>query len=308
MRQSTLIFALCAWAAGANAQAADCRLRAGETPATGRAGLCNFAPGSKSFDGSAAQQVTCLTRAVKMGGVIGDKTAPAHLQEIVGTAAIPLGAVEGYLTRLGLKAADLGGDIHRPVTADYFIIHDTSSPNCSEKGVSHSLCPQQGEFPPNRDDITWPVNKSFDGHPKAAPHRLAHAFTNRVGGSVTEVDFALPIVTTKFEQCSDARSKAGLFVGVENIQPRTGKPAIPSPGKMPNDLVGPSPGFPPKQYERLALLYVIASARRGHWLIPAFHAVLDQQYADGHDDPQNFDIDMFDTAISEHVRLISSPP
>jgi len=42
----------------------------------------------------------------------------------------------------------------------------------------------------------------------------------------------------------------------------------------------PDPGFTPAQYERLALQYIIASVRRGSWMIPAFHCVLDSSPAD----------------------------
>lgn len=42
--------------------------------------------------------------------------------------------------------------------------------------------------------------------------------------------------------------------------------------------------------DRLALTYIAASVRRGEWLVPAFHAVVDEGLANGHDDPQNFDV------------------
>jgi hypothetical protein len=55
----------------------------------------------------------------------------------------------------------------------------------------------------------------------------------------------------------------------------------------------PNPAFTPAQYDRLALLYVIASARSQHWLIPAYHAALDADIPNGHDDPLNFDPESF---------------
>ena len=58
-----------------------------------------------------------------------------------------------------------------------------------------------------------------------------------------------------------------------------------------NDAFSPSPGFTAQQLDRLALLYVAASVRRGQWLLPAFHAAIDAGIPNAHDDPQNFDLD-----------------
>jgi hypothetical protein len=56
---------------------------------------------------------------------------------------------------------------------------------------------------------------------------------------------------------------------------------------------GPDAGLNSAQYDRLALIYTLASIRAGQWLIPAFHAVIDGDIRGGHDDPQNFDLDSF---------------
>jgi hypothetical protein len=55
------------------------------------------------------------------------------------------------------------------------------------------------------------------------------------------------------------------------------------------------------QYDRLALLYTIASVRRGEWLIPAFHAAIDAEIRNGHDDPMNFDIGSFADSRRGHL-------
>ncbi|QNA89901.1 hypothetical protein G4G28_17905 [Massilia sp. Dwa41.01b] len=298
--------ALLALAIDATASTAKkCDLKAGINAQQARAGLCKFDPATKRFAGTPAQQAACLTREVKRGASIGGETITPFLKELAGTPAPDIRAVQTLLDAQGTGAGILGGPLGRRIQANYFIIHDTSAPNCSKKKRS-AACPTQGEFPPNRDEASWISNKDFLGHPKRAPDRIAHAFTNRVGDSITEVDFADPIATTKFETCVDVPAKAGVFVGVENIQPRIGRPRIPAPGKEPNDLDAPTPGFTPRQYERLALLYVVASARSGVWLIPAFHAVIDQAYADGHDDPQHFDMPAFSTAVQKH--LAGLPP
>lgn len=119
----------------------------------------------------------------------------------------------------------------------------------------------QGEFPTNRDDASWLFNSKLGRHPRPAPKRAAHTMTNRVGASITEGNFAESIPTTKFETCIDKSAKTKLFVGVENIQQRIGDPRIPNPDEEVNDRDAPIPGFTEKQYERLALHYLVASER-----------------------------------------------
>ena len=87
---------------------------------------------------------------------------------------------------------------------------------------------------------------------------------------------------------------------MENQQPRRADPVGP-PG---NDRIAPTPGLTPAQYDALALAYVVASARAGRWLIPAFHADLDEGLADAHDDPQAFDLAAFDRAVSAEVKRL----
>src|SRR5262249_39831436 len=157
--------------------------------------------------------------------------------------------------------------------ARYFVIHDTSGPNFGRR--------------------PWPAN--IDAHPKINNLRrfrcsdgwvIAHAIINRGGALMIGHDFAVPWRATKFERgkvCGTALK--GLFLRVELIQPRRragGKHG----GK---DAQAPSPGFSSAQYDRLALLYTIASVRAGAWLIPAFHAPIDAHIRGGHDDPQNFE-------------------
>ena len=282
-----------------------CRLAEGKSQEQVARGLCGFSSERRAYNGSGPDQARCLTRSVAKGADIGGPTMPDALASLAGTpTGIAASKLTAYAGTLNATAAQLGGGFERPIVADYFIIHDTSTPNCSE-GVSAS-CRVKGELPSDRDTSAWRDNATFQGHPKAAPDRLAHAFTNRIGGSITEVDFAIAFPTTKFEQCFGARSKVGLFVGIENIQPRIGSPAISPPGVEINDLVAPDPGFTPSQYERLALLYVAASVRREKWLIPAFHAVIDWGFWDGHDDPQNFDMQSFAAAVEKHRRALAA--
>ncbi|ROM66097.1 hypothetical protein BK653_19755 [Pseudomonas brassicacearum] len=299
------IVLMLALAGSSVAWAAKCDLKKGISAQEGHVGPCKFDVHKKSFEGTPAQQASCLTREVKRQGNIGDETITPFLKEIAGKPAPNVQAVQALLDARKIEAAEVGGSITKPISANYFIIHDTSSPNCSEAWPSAS-CQTRGEFPLNRDDASWNYNKNFGGHPKPFPDRAAHVFTNRVGASITEVNFADQIATTKFESCVDGTVKTKLFVGVENIQPRVGAPKIPKPGERANDFDAPSPGFTTKQYERLALLYIVASARRGQWLVPAFHAVLDQFYAGGHDDPQRFDMEAFSAGVQKYSEAIAA--
>jgi hypothetical protein len=82
---------------------------------------------------------------------------------------------------------------------------------------------------------------------------------------------------------------------VELVQPRK---RAPGRGRS-NDFLAPDPGFSQAQYDALAMTYTVASVRAGYWLIPAFHAVLDDGIYDKHDDPQNFDLAAFAGKVDE---------
>jgi hypothetical protein len=287
------------------ALALNCALKPGVTEQEAAAGPCGYGVAGRAFGGTPAGQAACLTRKVNKGGVIGGPTITPFLRERAGApvAATPA-QLAAYLAALGVDPIrELGGDPGAAVTADYFIIHDTSEPNCSRPGWSPTLCPTPGKLPKARDTAAFAAELGYLGHPKPAPDRLAHAWTNRVGGSITEVAFDLPLRSTKFESCLDTPAKAGLFLAVENTQPRVRDPKGP-PG---NDFLAPRPGFTAAQYDRLALLYVAASVRRGSWLIPAFHAVLDARFLEGHDDPQHFDMRAFSRAVERHLARLTRP-
>ena len=277
--------------------AVDCTVEKGGEigVAQERAGPCNFDVEKRSFQGSPAQQAACLTRHVKLKGRIGDETITSFLKSLVGT---PAPAVQPLLDALQISQNEVGGNTNQSISANYFVIHDTSWPNCSTFNLPTS-CDVRDQFPVNRDDASWSFNRNFGGHPKPAPDRLAHVITSRVGTSITEVNFSEHIATTKFEQCRDQNAKTKLFIGVENIQPR-----VNMSGENSGAFLAPNPGFTTAQYERLALLYVVASSRRGQWLVPAFHAVIDDYYLQGHDDPQNFDMEAFSAAIKIHFDAL----
>jgi hypothetical protein len=85
------------------------------------------------------------------------------------------------------------------------------------------------------------------------------------------------------------------------IQPRRRDKSNPNPN---NDLIAPKIGFTDAQYQRLALLYVCASVRRGTWLIPAFHSAIDAGIKDAHDDPQNFELEKFANELKKLIEKL----
>ena len=106
---------------------------------------------------------------------------------------------------------------------------------------------------------------------------------------------------TKLESKVVGAPARGLFIHVELIQPRRSNPS----GHAGNDQIAPDPGFTDAQYEKLALAYVAASVRAGKWLLPGFHAVIDTDIGDGHDDPQNFNLLKFDTSLGKVIDTIN---
>ncbi len=123
-----------------------------------------------------------------------------------------------------------------------------------------------------------------------SPEAVAHIFLNRKGETYVGHKFSVPWRATRLESKKVGVPSKGLILHVENIQPRAPHPSQP-------DGNAPDPGLSAIQYERLALLYLVASFRAGSGLIPAFHAALDEGIPGAHDDPQNFDLATFDSAI-----------
>lgn len=265
-------------------------------------GPCHFDLPSRSFAGSAADQARCLLKHVKRGGELGEPDLTPALAALVDTPALPLGNVGRYLAARHITSAETGGGLVAGLQARYFVIHDTSSPNCSNLTKPTGSCPTIGKLPVARDTADWPDNQTFNDYLNKPADLKAHVITNRAGGSLSARDFSEHKSNIRFDYCHDADAKRGLFVGVENIQPRIARPGAAPPTK--NDAIAPDPGFADAQYERLALLYVIASARHGRWLVPAYHAPIDAYYAGGHDDPQHFDMAIFMAKLSGFVAAI----
>jgi hypothetical protein len=252
-------------------------------------GPCNFDPDSFSFTGDPAQQAECLIRPVARWAKLGPTLSslpPVFADRIGRTSDLPKrSALGGLITELHLDAR-LGEGLLDPISrandndplapaAKYLVIHDTSGPKL------------RGAWPVDLDQDRR-INNLNRFHCSDS-FEIAHVIVNRSGDLYVGHDLSVPWRSTKFERALNfGASLKGLFLHVEFIQPRRG-----APGHRRNDIAAPTPGFTEVQYDRLALVYALASVRAGQWLIPAFHAVIDADIRGGHDDPQNFDLDAF---------------
>jgi hypothetical protein len=268
-------------------------------------GECDFNLDALEYRGTPVEQAMCLMR-----GLDGTRNLGPPLQSLPDALATRIGRDTGLPERDTLSAFlskqnlewDFASHLWQPVshaednnpeapTARYFVIHDTSGPNYGHRSF------------PDDTDTTAKFNdlKNYycgDGWGKA------HVVVNRTGDMILDHDFAIPWRETKFERAVDfVGTLKGLFLHVEMIQPRR---AAPEYGRH-NDAQAPSPAFTTAQYDRLALLYTIASVRAGHWLVPAFHAAIDADIRDGHDDPRGFDIDSFANSIEILTEKLRGP-
>ena len=256
-------------------------------------GACPYAAWKSGFQGNARAQAACLLRPVAMYARLGPASAlPAFLDAHVGEKImLEREQLLAYLADMHISETDLGGAVTAPLSraqgrlaapaARYFVIHDTSYPNFLSQPIPASI-----------DTPDWDFNDFAIRDPARGAGPKGHVYVNRLGGSVAVHDFGEANYASKLEK--DKPSLTGLFLHVELVQPRR---SLPSGGKG-NDALAPDPGFTAAQYERLALLYIAASVRKGSWLIPAFHAVLDTGYANGHDDPQNFSLATWSDAVA----------
>jgi len=251
---------------------------------------CKFDKLSLTFAGSPKMQATCLLKKVGIGGSLQDQPLPSGLADKVGMSFKPTADQLKYALRgvpLPIRNTLLS-TLNRPVSktasgsyALYFVIHDTSSPYLKDQ-----------PFPDQIDSA--PFVNCISGY--LGPNAVAHYFVNRTGEIGIGHDFSIPWRATKFESKIIGEPSRGRFLHVESLQPRRRDPNAGGPN---NDRLAPEPGFGDGQYKSLVGLYVLASARAGIWLIPAFHAAIDQGISDGHDDPQRFDLAKFDAVLND---------
>jgi hypothetical protein len=253
---------------------------------------CKFDIASLSFAGTPVEQAQCLLRPVQKGGSAGSQAPlPPTLAALVGQPAnIDSAKLAGALRRqhIALPSTTPVSETLDHRRAIYFVIHDTSSPWIGDKPFPPGFASQ-----PRFNDVSQFLGKDA----------VAHLFNDRLGHVTVGHDFEVGWRATKLER-TIGEAVRGRFLHVENVQPRREDPA----GPPDNDLVGPQPGLSRAQYHSLALLYVLASARAGSFMIPAFHANIDRGIPAAHDDPQNFDLATFDREVAAWLRRLQSLP
>src|SRR5262249_30185402 len=111
----------------------------------------------------------------------------------------------------------------------YFVIHDTSSPYLEDKPFPRAL-----DGDPTVNDVA-----RFLG-----ANAVAHAFVDRRGAILWGHDFSTPWRATKLESRIVGAPAKGLFIHIENVEPRRRDPNGP-PG---NDWIAPRPGLTANQY------------------------------------------------------------
>ena len=256
-------------------------------------GGCQFDRDTLTFAGTPVEQASCLLRKVELMG----KKSPQPLPPVIVRLMKRGGAPSAEQRAAAILAfpqpyRDYASDYQDLATSQtdagvpllYFVIHDTSEPFMGAEPFPHHL------------DNDPKVN-SFASYLAAEP--VAHIFLNRQGQIWGAHDFSIPWRATKLESRVVGPAARGRFVHIETVQPRRFLPGATNRGQT----YGPKPGFTPAQYRMLAALYVYASARAGHWLIPAFHSTVDDGIPDAHDDPQNFDLKKF---AKELEKLLSA--
>jgi hypothetical protein len=268
-------------------------------------GVCDFNLDSLSYRGTPEEQARCLMRGEDQSRNLGppmDNLPDALASRVGRDTGLPSRETLGaYLSKQDLEWT-LAVHLWQPVShaednnpeaplATYFVIHDTSGPNYGHR-----------EFPDDIDSMSKINNlKNFDC---ADGWGVAHVVVNRTGDMLVNHDFATPWRETKFERAADfVGTLKGLFLHVEMIQPRRSAPGH----SRYNDAQPPTPAFTTAQYDRLALLYTIASVRAGRWLIPAYHAAIDAGIPNGHDDPRGFDAETFGNSLTLLMEKLHGP-
>jgi hypothetical protein len=283
---------------------ADCKpTHASRSVVLASMGPCAFDPEELQFAGTPAEQSACLLRPVKrwakLGPVLTD--LPSVLAQRVGrTSGLPEREVLGSYMIAHDVEADFTAHLWDPVThagnndpampvARYIVFHDTSGPFLNVDSWPADI------------DTNSKIN-NLAGHRCEDHFESAHVFINRTGAMLVGHELDVPWRATKFERALQFGSLLkGLFLHVEMVQPRRAVSHMVRIKRRHHrarwvrrsnghDILAPTPGFTDAQYDRLALVYVLASVRAGHWLIPAFHAVIDGHIPSGHDDPQNFEL------------------
>lgn len=265
---------------------------------------CERSPESLLFSGTPLSQARCLLRPNGIGGVLAAELErlPDPLEKTIGSPVeLSKDKLRRFLTKNSIEETVLGGSLDEPIAfgydlngqrvySQYFVIHDTSTPNL-----------KSAEFPLEINTSGWRFNQLQ----MWLRNPVAHVFVSRVGESITTTPFNEPVrkgFGTKFAREILKEQSKGLQLHIELVQPRRSNPKIASE----NDQFAPTPGFTDEQYRRLALLYICASVRAGRWMIPAYHSAVDAGIKGAHDDPQNFELSKFSDALNVLIRTVKA--
>jgi hypothetical protein len=259
---------------------------------------CKFNEKTLQFVGKPIEQARCLLRPNKPKGILAEELTmlPKFFEKNVGKSVEKKAKskLRSYLVKAKIDETSLGGSLDEPLStaklpngeaiqALYFLIHDTSTPNYLKQ-----------DFPADINESSW----RFNDLSMWIKNPVAHIFVNRLGQSITTTPFNETVKKgwgTKFARDYLKADSKGFQIHIELIQPRRSNAG----SFAGNDEIAPTIGFTDLQYERLALLYVCASVRRGTWLIPAYHSAMDAGIKDAHDDPQNFDLELFAAKLTK---------
>jgi hypothetical protein len=247
---------------------------------------CAFSESALTFPGTPLEQARCLLRPVLRFGRLGEPLArlPAPLEDLIGNPVqFSSVTLQTYLKSHQIAETDIGGPVTNQLTAKYFVIHDTSTPNYLDQ-----------PFPTNINAAAWSQN----GLERWRQRPVAHVFVNRLGLSIAPRAWIESQRATKLEVRMLGEKSRGLFVHTELVQPRQRDPQ----GSAKNDAIAPTPGFTEAQLDRLALLYAAASVQHGTWMIAGFHACVDAGIPDAHDDPQNFDLTLWANRLASLIK------
>lgn len=265
-------------------------------------GECWFDRNTLTFAGTSVEQAECLMRKVKLLGAKEVQPLPAILRTLLESGGAPTPAQkraaiaafpEPYRAYAIEHAERPASQTAAGLPALYFVIHDTSTPFFGAEPFPSHL---------DRDHRINDFTPYMDGTFAAYP--VAHIFLSRYGQIWAGHDFSEGWRATKLESYVIGPAARGRFVHIELIQPRRFMPGYSDR----SHTRGPRPGFSSAQYRQLAALYIYASARAGHWLIPAQHATLDAGIPDAHDDPQNFKLKSFAAPLARLLSAGSAAP
>jgi N-acetylmuramoyl-L-alanine amidase len=190
---------------------------------------------------------------------------------------------DACIATYGDAARKIVGDRTQRVTASYFVIHDTSGgkePNTANvdavaatRGIHLFLGTERTVYRP---------------HKKAGIENDWHTvgWGTRVGNKRAE-EFVHTELSpyNNYEVMNKEKYREELSIGIDGV-------------------INSGSNFTIRQYDRLAIAYLICSLRRGRLLTVTTHREVDFSYSrDAHGDPQDFDFDYFYELIASFLGL-----